>query len=190
LFEEVQERKQYSEALLEHSPIAIVTIDMNLNLVSWNPGAERLFGYTAEEAIGKNVDELVSKDASISSEASHLNDELIEGRVIRTITQRTHKDGHMVDVEILAIPLIVAHERVGAIGIYHDISELLQARREAESANQAKSAFLATMSHEIRTPMNGVIGMSSLLLDTDLNKTSVNTPRSSQQRRPAARRSS
>ncbi len=169
LYETAQNQKQYFEGIVSNSPVAIVTVDLNSHIVEWNPAAEKLFGYPKAEALGRNVDDLIALSDEIRAEAAACSLKAMRGELASYLTRRNRKDGSLVDVQMWAVPVSVNDTRVGAIALYNDISELIRARREAESANQAKSAFLATMSHEIRTPMNAVIGMSNLLLGTNLN---------------------
>ncbi len=165
---EIQRQRKYYEAIVQNSPVAIVTVDQKSRVVSWNPGAEQMFGYDKDEAIGRNVDELVAGTAETLSEARNYNQQA-RREELHVITKRTRKDRSLVDVELSGVPLPLPTGESGLVAIYHDITELQRARQEAVAANEAKSAFLATMSHEIRTPMNAVIGMSGLLMDTPLN---------------------
>ena len=165
----LQRQKQFFESLLDISPVATVTIDLEDKISSWNPAAEHLFGYSKDEAIGGNIDDLLARPEELHAEAVGYG-AAARRAPMRAVTRRNHKDGTLIDVVLLATPVIVDDEPIGHLAVYHDISELQRAREEAEAATQAKSIFLATMSHEIRTPMNAVIGMTELLLDTALDK--------------------
>jgi PAS domain S-box-containing protein len=171
LFDEVTQRKEYFEVLFQNNPVAVVTIDNDANVTSWNPAAEKLFGYTQQEALGRNVDDLVANNPELHAEAigyskTGLN---VDSEAFQVLAKRTRRDGSLVEVELSGVPIVVQNKKLGMYALYHDITELQRARQEAIAANEAKSSFLATMSHEIRTPMNAVIGMSGLLLDTKLS---------------------
>jgi PAS domain S-box-containing protein len=168
--ERYRSQKDYFEALFVNSPVAMMTADREATIVDWNPAAERLFGYTQAEAMGKNADDLVANDPSIREEAlGYTAQTIAQGRAQAT-TKRTRKDGSLVDVEVLSMPVIVAGQEVGYIVMYPDVSELERARSAAEAANQATSAFLANMSHELRTPLNAILGFTQLM-DGDPNLT-------------------
>jgi PAS domain S-box-containing protein len=167
LFGEIGRQKQYFESLVEVSPAAVVVMDADERVTGWNPAATELFGYSSEEATGRTIDDLVLTE-QLRREGRDVTSEALEKGRAHRITRRARKGGTLVDVEMMLVPLRVGGEHIGFYGIYHDITELQRAREEAEAATQAKSAFLATMSHEIRTPMNAVIGMTGLLLGTDL----------------------
>lgn len=164
LYAEVQREKRYFEALVQNSPAAVVTIDRRYRIISWNVSAARLFGYQEAEVLGQNIDDLIARSDIIRQDALTRTQELAaQGQVDRIIAQRNRKDGTVVDVEGLGVPIMLDGDHLGYFLIYHDISELQRARRQAEAANEAKSAFLANMSHELRTPLNAIIGFTRIV---------------------------
>jgi two-component system sensor histidine kinase/response regulator len=164
-------------AVVESSADAIISKTVDGTIVSWNPGAERLYGYNKAEAVGHSSMMLVP--AGHEDEGQPLIDRVVGGdRVEEFESVRVRKDGSLVDVSITMSAVRDAKGNViGASTIARDVSdhkrmevELRASREEALAASAMKSAFLANMSHEIRTPLNGVIGMSDLLLDSSLDR--------------------
>ncbi|SEJ49218.1 PAS domain S-box-containing protein [Pseudomonas linyingensis] len=173
---DLQAKEEEIRAVLDHLLECVVTIDSRGIVQSVNPSIEPLFGYTPAELIGRNVSMLMPPQLSESHDdgIAHAiaryrqsGERHVTG-LTREVTGR-HKDGHAVDLEISVSEYHVHGEHffVGTLrGIRERkvlIASLTQARKDAEQASRAKSAFLAAMSHEIRTPMNGVIGLIDVL---------------------------
>jgi PAS domain S-box-containing protein len=148
---ELQRQKHHLQSILENSPTAIAEVDLADTIVAWNPAAETLFGYTRQEAIGRNIDDLVANSAEARTEAAELNKQAREKGFVHVITRRTRRDGTLVDVEVLVAPVKSGGEIEGYFAIYHDIGELMRARREAEEAARIVRAQAGELTEWNRT---------------------------------------
>jgi PAS domain S-box-containing protein len=172
LYSAAQQQRIYFESLVRNSPVAIVTgvLDEHgqIRLTLCNPAFEALFGYTLAELLEHGLDNLIAPEP-LRAQAIAFNRQALAGR-LHAFTRRQRKDGALVDVELLGFPVTVGGKQIGAVAIYHDLTEirraqaaLQRAKEAAEAANRAKSTFLANMSHELRTPLNAIIGYSEML---------------------------
>jgi len=134
--QELELRKLYLENLINSAPNAIITHDKDGKICEWNAAAEKLFGYKAEETIGKQLDDLIAKfDLDTFKEATGYTREILKGKPVAAETIRYRKDGTPVNVAMSATPIIMNDKIIGVIATYVDITDrvkLERALRESE----------------------------------------------------------
>ena len=140
-------------AVMEGMPDAIVGRDRDGIIMSWNEGARRMFGYTEEEALGRNIDMLVPEDFRDELERHHR--QAAEGSWTEPVeTRRVRKDGEQIEVSVnFSCVKDEAGNVVEIAGIVRDITERIEAMKEIERANERQTEFMAMLSHELRNPL-------------------------------------
>ena len=142
--EEKKLRQEYLEGVLKSAPDAIVTLSADSYVTGWNKGAERLFGYTSGEAIGKNIDTLVADgDPAKFEEAVGFSNQVSSKIHVDPFeTIRFCKDGSPVNVILSGSPVLVNDEFEGSVAVYTEITERVQAEETLRASEERYRSFV------------------------------------------------
>ena len=177
----LQRSRDRLDAILNHAPDAIITVDAKRRIASFNAAAERLFGWKADEIIGETIERLVPEETidahrdladAYLEDTGHPSGPMNRSRMVRA----RHRDGRSFLVTVTLAHFGEPDEPMVA-AIAHDLTEVVEANQRltevslkleeqlaaAQEANASKSRFLAHMSHELRTPLNAIIGFSDVM---------------------------
>ena len=163
---ELQAALDANQLIMDNSQDVICTVSEDGRFLSVNAACEVLWGYKADELLGKRYIDFVFEEDRPKTEAV-AKDLLSTGKVTDFVNRYTRKDGTLVDV--LWSAAWSAKDRI-MFCVAHDVTDrariekaLREAKEEADRANHAKSDFLSRMSHELRTPLNSILGFGQLL---------------------------
>jgi PAS domain S-box-containing protein len=161
-------------SLFEFHPSAVFSVDFTGRFTATNAACERLTGYTSDELREMTFFDLLARGYVDDTEAAFRR--ALDREPQRLESAVVHADGHLVELAVTGLPIVVDDLVVGVYGIAEDITEAKRVRRElvrhrveAEQANEAKSLFLANVSHEIRSPLSSLLGTSELLRESGLD---------------------
>lgn len=180
---EIDDAAQWLAAIVESSDDAILSKDLNGTITSWNRGAERIFGYTAEEAIGQPVTMLMPPDRV--NEEPNILARIRQGeRVDHYETVRKRKDGTLLDISLTVSPITDGNGHIiGASKIARDVTELKKHREHLErlvsertaelsATNKQLEAFVYSIAHDLRAPLRSMQGFSAMLADEEAKRLS------------------
>jgi PAS domain S-box-containing protein len=172
LYDEVNKEKAYIENLVDNAGDAIISTDVGDRILTWNHGAEVIFGYSKEETVGQSLTILLPSHRA--GELEEIREKVRLTGVIRNLeVRRIKKDGIIIEASLAVSPIRDKDDNViGFLHLARDVTEKKRYEQRLKELDKMKSAFVSNVSHELRTPLTAIKASADNMLDRligDLN---------------------
>jgi len=182
----LQQEKFHFEELFQGSPEGIILVDEKSNIHRVNKEFVNIFGYSTEEAVGKNIDDLIT-DSWQKEEAQSITRQVANGERVKFETVRFRKDGSPVYVSILSAPVLRKEKRQAVYAIYRDITDRKMWEEQIRSSeekyrrlsgrlsetNNMKDLLLDVITHDLKNPAGVISGMSEIIISESDDPSSI-----------------